>query len=91
MAIPGVNPWGSIYRSPLPVKVFAFDKIFLEEWCFVHGKVPSLGIVAKGMELLREHFSHGVKNTPGNVKNVYHDVCFDTKNVQLCKTVAFSF
>jgi hypothetical protein len=57
----------------LPVKVFTFNKVFSEKWCSVHGEVPSLGIVAKGMELLRGHFSHGVQNTPGNIENVKHD------------------
>jgi hypothetical protein len=85
MVIPGVSRWGFLPKPLLPVKVFTLYKVFLEEWRSVHGKVPSLAIVAKGMELLRGHFSHGVQNTPGNVENVNHDGSHDAKNGQFCK------
>jgi hypothetical protein len=83
--IPGVNRWGFLPNPLLIVKVFTFYKIFLEEWYSVHGQVPSLGSVAKGVGLLRSHFTYGVENTSSNVENVQHDGSHDVKNGQLCK------
>jgi hypothetical protein len=92
----GVSRWGFLPKPLLPVKVFTLYKVFSKEWYFVHGKMPSLAIVTKGMELFRGHFSHGVKNTPGNVENIKHNAPMMTKmdnfaRLQDCKTVTFPF